>query len=156
MTIRKLRAGEDEAVRNLTVDTFYEISLAHAIEDLMGGKCGETDWRERKGSEVQADIDSNRGGVLVADADGEIVGYITCLVDHRSKIGWIHHMAVAQSHQGEGIGKQLLEAGLSYLRSEGIECCKIETMEHNEVGRKFYPAAGFTEVGRQIHYAMKL
>ncbi len=156
MTIRKLRTGEDEAVRNLTVDTFHEISLARAIEDLMGGRCGETDWQERKGSEVQSDIDSNRDGVLVADAEGVIVGYITCLVEDRSKIGWVHHMAVAESHQGKGIGKQLLEAGLHYLRSEGMECCKIETMEHNEVGRRFYPAAGFTEVGRQIHYAKKL
>jgi hypothetical protein len=32
----------------------------------------------------------------------------------------------------------------------------IETMINNPVGQHLYPACGFVEVGRQIHYAMKL
>ncbi|MBI3921999.1 MAG: GNAT family N-acetyltransferase [Armatimonadetes bacterium] len=156
MTLRKYRHGEDEKIKSLTIETFYEISIARAIEDLMGGKCGETTWQTRKGSEVQADLDANPDGVIVAEIEGEIIGYITCLIDRRSKIGWIHHIAVAALYQGKGVGKQLMEAGLDYFSSEGMQCCKIETMEHNEVGRRFYPSVGFQEVGRQIHYAMKL
>jgi hypothetical protein len=32
----------------------------------------------------------------------------------------------------------------------------IETMAGNEVGQHLYPSCGFTEVARQIHFAMKL
>jgi hypothetical protein len=33
---------------------------------------------------------------------------------------------------------------------------KIETLEQNPIGRRLYPALGFREVARQIHYAMPL
>ena len=33
---------------------------------------------------------------------------------------------------------------------------KIETLEQNVIGRHLYPAIGFVEVARQIHYAMPL
>jgi ribosomal protein S18 acetylase RimI-like enzyme len=32
----------------------------------------------------------------------------------------------------------------------------IETMENNAIGQRLYPSFGFEEVGRQIHYALKL
>jgi hypothetical protein len=33
---------------------------------------------------------------------------------------------------------------------------KIETLEQNPIGRHLYPALGFREVARQIHFAMDL
>jgi ribosomal protein S18 acetylase RimI-like enzyme len=35
-----------------------------------------------------------------------------------------------------------------------MECIRIETLEQNPVGTSFYPKLGFTEVARQVHYAM--
>jgi hypothetical protein len=32
----------------------------------------------------------------------------------------------------------------------------IETIEGNEIGEHLYPACGFAEVARQIHFALKL
>jgi len=156
MTIRKFRPQEAQTIVDLTVDTFHDVSIARQLDNLMGGHCGSTTWKDRKGDEVRSDILANPDGVLVAEEDGEVIGYITCLVDPVSRIGWVHHMGVAKAHQGEGIGRQLMGAGIEYLRREGMECCRIETTENNDVGRQFYPSVGFQEIARQIYYAMKL
>ena len=37
-----------------------------------------------------------------------------------------------------------------------MQVAKIETLEQNAVGQALYPRAGFKEVARQIHYAMRL
>ena len=45
---------------------------------------------------------------------------------------------------------------LEYFRREGLAYAMIETMAQNEVGQHLYPACGFVEVARQVHFAMKL
>ena len=48
------------------------------------------------------------------------------------------------------------EFDLAYLRGQGMEAAKIETLAQNAVGSQFYPSVGFREVARQIHYLMRL
>ena len=106
---------------------------------------------------IDADVEgSNARGVFVYEDDGEVVGYITCRIDEESRIGWIPNMAVIPDHQGKGIGRDLVTACLDYMRQRGMECAKIETLEQNAIGSRFYPDVGFREVGRQIHYLMRL
>jgi ribosomal protein S18 acetylase RimI-like enzyme len=45
---------------------------------------------------------------------------------------------------------------LEHFRRNGVECARIETLEQNPIGQHLYPAVGFREVARQIHYAMRL
>jgi len=33
---------------------------------------------------------------------------------------------------------------------------KIETMASNVIGQNLYPSCGFEEIGRQVHFAMRL
>ncbi|MGN6546994.1 MAG: GNAT family N-acetyltransferase, partial [Aureliella sp.] len=61
-----------------------------------------------------------------------------------------------QAARGRGIGRQLIEHALDYFRREGMSFAMIETMVNNPVGQHLYPACGFVEAGRQIHYAKKL
>jgi ribosomal protein S18 acetylase RimI-like enzyme len=65
-------------------------------------------------------------------------------------------MAVLPAFQGQGIGKNLVQAALDFLRRQDMECVKIETLEQNQIGSRFYPGLGFQEVARQIHYLMRL
>ena len=94
--------------------------------------------------------------VLVCEVDGRVVGYISTRTDHASKIGWIPNVAVLPEFQGRGMGKKLMQTALEHLRSRGMECAKIETLVQNQVGSRFYPAMGFEEVARQIHYVRRL
>jgi ribosomal protein S18 acetylase RimI-like enzyme len=45
---------------------------------------------------------------------------------------------------------------LDYFRAEGLEYAVIETMAQNAVGQHLYPACGFGEVARQVHFARRL
>ena len=94
-----------------------------------------------------------------ADANGDGVGDlrgITTRVDHVSKIGRIPNLSVLPEYRGKGVGKALMTAALDYFTEQGMLAAKIETLEQNPIGRRFYPQAGFVEVARQIHYAMPL
>jgi ribosomal protein S18 acetylase RimI-like enzyme len=44
----------------------------------------------------------------------------------------------------------------STLRDSSSPSAMIETMTHNPIGQHLYPSCGFEEIGRQIHYALKL
>ncbi len=54
------------------------------------------------------------------------------------------------------MGRRLIETVLARFRRLGLKQAKIETLTCNPVGRRLYPAVGFTEVVRQIHYIMPL
>jgi len=49
-----------------------------------------------------------------------------------------------------------MQTALDYLRDQGMECAKIETLAQNPIGSHFYPSVGFEEVARQIHYVKRL
>jgi ribosomal protein S18 acetylase RimI-like enzyme len=96
-------------------------------------------------------------GVFVAeDEDGAVIGYVTTRLDRTSGIGWIPNLAVDPAHQRRGLGRKLLERAVRFLRESGMAVAKIETLVQNPIGQKLYPDLGFTEVARQIHYAMRL
>jgi ribosomal protein S18 acetylase RimI-like enzyme len=120
------------------------------------GQFGERSWSERKCAAIEADCAVQPEGVLVAEIQQEIVGYITIRFDTPSAIGWIANLAVAPHCQGSGIGRALLNEGIALCRDNGMQIVKIETLEHNEVGRHLYPSLGFTELARQVHYALDL
>ncbi|MFP6902918.1 MAG: GNAT family N-acetyltransferase, partial [Verrucomicrobiia bacterium] len=63
---------------------------------------------------------------------------------------------VAASARGHGIGRALIEHALDYFRKENLAYVVIETMETNPIGQTLYPATGFQEIARQVHYAQRL
>lgn len=153
--IRKYREQDREILKEITIICFDGVSIDQNIESMFGRIGGRT-WQWRKKRHIDADIDANPNGIFVAEANGEVVGYITTRVDAESKIGWIPNMAVLPAYQGQGIGKKLMQVALDYLRQKGMEYAKIETLDQNEIGKRFYPKTGFREVARQIHYLMPL
>jgi GNAT superfamily N-acetyltransferase len=155
--IRPYRESDRSILRELTVAAFEGVSIDHAIDQALGPIAGR-DWRWRKARHVDDDLDTPGGEIAVAeDTDtGQPVGYVSMRVDRESLIGLIPNLAVAATVRNQGLGRQLLEHALQRLREEGMTIAKIETLEHNPVGRYLYPSVGFREVCRQIHFAMPL
>ena len=85
-----------------------------------------------------------------------MIGYITTWIDPDASTGFIPNLALAASSRGQGIGRQLIEHALQFFRERQLAFARIETLDQNEVGRHLYPALGFREVARQIHYGMTL
>jgi len=153
--IRSFQASDAEVLKEIIVLAFDGVSMDQNMERIFG-QVGPTTWQQRKHRHMEADILANPEGIFVAEDQGKVVGFITARLDPVTRIGWIVNMAVRPKHQGRGIGKQLLAKILDYLRAQGMEYAKIETLEQNEVGKVFYPKAGFQEIARQIHYLMEL
>ena len=153
--IRNYKPSDLQTLRQITTICFEKVSIDKNIEDRFG--CiGDVGWEERKMSHIDDDAAANPDGIFVAEVDGEIAGYITTRLNLSTRIGGIPNLAVLPQFQRRGIGRQLIEKALTHLQVEGMLYARIETLEQNPVGTSFYPAMGFTEIARQIHYIQPL
>ncbi|MBI3879116.1 MAG: GNAT family N-acetyltransferase [Verrucomicrobia bacterium] len=155
LTIRCFRPADLETLRRITVEGFDGIAIDQHVEEKFGVQAGR-DWRWRKARHVDEDVAANPAGVFVAEEDGKVLGWISTRVDHETKKGRVPNLAVDAAARGRGLGRKLIEHALDYFRREGMAFAVIETMVNNPVGQHLYPSCGFAEVGRQIHYAVKL
>jgi len=91
------------------------------------------------------------GAILVADAEGEILGFLHL---ERSRHGFGEvAMAVAPGHRGRGIGTALLAAAIDTARAEGMHKLSLSVFAHNEDAIGLYRKLGFVEEGRRVkHY----
>ena len=80
---------------------------------------------------------------LVARRDGEVAGFVVCTFSDYgiTRSGQIDELAVAENAQGEGIGRELLDACEAWLTAEGIEVVFVSVGEGAD---GFYKALGFT------------
>lgn len=155
MLIRPYRPEDLDILRTMTVAAFEGVSIDHNIERKFG-LINERNWLWRKGRHVDADAAAQPDGIFVVEFDGKVGGYISTRLDRQSGIGWIPNLVVAPGLRGQGLGRRLIEHALNYFRSMGMSLAKIETLDQNPIGQHLYPACGFQEVARQIHYVMKL
>lgn len=155
ISIRHYRPEDLEILRRITVDSFGSVALDQMLEDRLGIWNGR-DWRARKADHIDDDCTTNPGGCFVAEKDGEILGYITARIDPVNSIGRIPNLAVVEAARGLGLGRRLIHHALDYFRSQGMKVAKIETMASNMIGQSLYPSCGFEEIGRQVHFAMRL
>lgn len=155
LVLRNALPAEIQLLRQLTVDSFGGVNIEEGVERSLGVLNGR-DWKWRKARHIDADFQSNPEGIFVAEHEGILVGYVTTTLDREAGKGRIPNLVVSASMRGRGLGRQLIEHALEYFRREGMAYAVIETLEQNEVGRHLYPACGFVEVARQIHYARAL
>lgn len=88
-------------------------------------------------------LQRNPGLSFVAIVEPEIVGTVLC--GHDGRRGLIHHLVVAPEHRRKGVGRELLNVGLSGLRRHGIQKCHLLVFGNNEGGLTFWRAAGAAE-----------
>lgn len=79
--------------------------------------------------------------VIIYKKDKNIIGLITLFsANTEGKIGLI---AVAEEFRGQGIGNQLLQAGMTVGRQEGLDMLEIGTQKVNEAAMGLYQKVGF-------------
>lgn len=75
--------------------------------------------------------------------EGELlVGAVLC--GHDGRRGFIHHLAVAESHRRQGVGRMLVEQCLAGLRQEGIDKCHLFVYRRNTSAQAFWEESGWT------------
>ena len=80
---------------------------------------------------------------FVARAGGEIVGAL--MVSNDGRRGYLHHLAVAESSRGAGLGRKLVDASLAALAAAGIVKCHVMVFADNDPAADFWRAVGFAE-----------
>ncbi|HEX4120113.1 MAG TPA: GNAT family acetyltransferase [Verrucomicrobiae bacterium] len=79
---------------------------------------------------------------FVATAGDAVVGTVMAGYDgHR---GWLYSVAVAPSHQRQGIGTRLLRHAEQALIRKGCVKINLQIMEGNESVMKFYDSLGYS------------
>jgi len=87
--------------------------------------------------------------VLVAERDGEVVGYTYAGVEGvdymslRGPAGVLYDIVVDPAHRGHGIGRLLLEATVAALREKGSPRVVLSTAQQNEAAQHLFEHAGF-------------
>jgi GNAT superfamily N-acetyltransferase len=87
-------------------------------------------------------IEDAAGGAMVwRDGRGEIAAFNMV---HRSGVeGWMGPLAVRTEYQGSGVGKEVVERGIAWLKKEGVSVIGLETMPRTMDNIGFYSALGF-------------
>lgn len=153
MIIRKYKEADRDTIKHITVICFEHVTVEANIEKQFGTIAGK-DWKWRKARHIDWDIKANADGIFVAEEQGQVIGYITTRIDNESTIGWIPNLAVLPEFQKSGIGRKLIDQSIQYCQEKGMEYVRIETLDQNKVGLRFYPKYGFQEVARQVHFIM--
>lgn len=96
----------------------------------------------------------DESGFLVADRDGEVVGYVVGDVtpNFGRDIGHVKDLAVAPESRRRGIGRSLLVRALATLIADGAETVKLEVRESNEAAGALYRDLGFEPTRRVPRY----
>jgi len=152
---REFRPDDLARIKAITVAAFDGVSIDRNIDDVLG-PAARQDWRQRKARHLDADLAREAALIFVAEVDQVVAGYISTWIDRQASQGFIPNLAVDKPWRGIGIGRGLIDRALAHFRAQHVAQARIETLDQNEVGKKLYPAVGFREVARQIHYCMNL
>lgn len=104
-------------------------------------------WADRAFRAVMARPDAS---LLVAAADGEVVGYAALW--REGPDAELGDLAVAEDRRRSGLGTTLVEAAAAEAGDRGADRIFLQVRQSNGAARALYRAAGFRTVGRKRGY----
>jgi ribosomal protein S18 acetylase RimI-like enzyme len=87
--------------------------------------------------------------ILVAEQDGEVLGYAYAGVEGRDYMslrgpaGVLYDIVVDPAHREHGVGRMLLDATLAALVARGVPQVVLSAAERNETAQRLFARAGF-------------
>ena len=96
---------------------------------------------EDSAAELDSYIDAGR--VLVAVADGEVVGHLQLTGTGDPRQVEIKNMAVRETRQGHGIGRRLIQAAVDLAAAEAVTTILVATATADIGNLRFYQRQGF-------------
>jgi ribosomal protein S18 acetylase RimI-like enzyme len=85
------------------------------------------------------------GRVLVAVAEGELLGYISAEFYEWNRLGQIQGLIVDNQWRGQGIATRLVREIEKFMKRKWARGIHVDTPVNNELGRKFYTWLGYQE-----------
>lgn len=133
--------------------------VATAVASLLAEVGGRIPARAEMEAEVQALLDDPQGGsVLIAEADGAIVGVLTASWQRAIHVPGVYatvqDLWVDEAWRSRGVGAELVEAIASQARSRGVSRLEVglprETFAAIASTESFYKRNGFEPLGPRM------
>lgn len=143
-TIRKATIEDLGSISKLNKELFeYEIKYGDEYSQ---------DWTYSEGAQsyFKRRIESERGIVLVAEVDGEVVGYMLSFIADYSyrlpaTIAEIENTFIREEFRGKRIGKKLAEETKRIAKEKGAKRLKVIATLKNTRGIEFYHSIGLKD-----------
>ena len=81
--------------------------------------------------------------VLVQDMSGLLVA--TAIVGEDAHPGWVHYLATDPAHQGNGLGRTMMDAAENWLARRGVWKIQLLVREDNTAVKRFYEHLGYRD-----------
>ena len=122
----------------MTVVPMAERHLAALAE--IEKACFHAPW-----SEAMLREELGKGIFLVAERDGQAIGYVGCqtVLDE----GYITNVAVSPDCRRQGVGRALIAELVQRARAQGLSFVTLEARASNAPAIALYECAGFVRVG---------
>jgi ribosomal protein S18 acetylase RimI-like enzyme len=101
------------------------------------------------GSFLATQLEEPNVVVLVAERDGEVIGYTYAGVEGwdymslRGPAAVLYDIVVDPAQRGRGVGRMLLDATLEALEGRGVPRVVLSTADRNESAQRLFARAGF-------------
>jgi [ribosomal protein S18]-alanine N-acetyltransferase len=82
--------------------------------------------------------------LLVAEAEGAVVGYMLSHLDIEKKAGWLLSLGVLPAHRGKRIGENLMSATMALMEAKGVGMLYLTVHPDNAAGISIYTRLGFS------------
>lgn len=90
--------------------------------------------------------------VLVAEADGSALGYITCHLRDSENEARIGLLGIDQGVHGQGIGSSLVLSALDWFSAHGEDRVNVVTQGRNIAAQRLYQRCGFLTLSTRLWY----
>jgi ribosomal protein S18 acetylase RimI-like enzyme len=101
------------------------------------------------GSFLGTQLEEQNIVILVAERDGDVIGYTysgvegTDYMSLRGPAGVMYDIVVDPDHRQQGIGRMLVDATLEALKKKGAPRVVLSTAERNAAAQRLFDRAGF-------------
>ncbi len=146
---RQAIEADRETIVELCVRAYADVRAQHPGEIL------DRIWEDWK-ADLLNTIDIKR--VIIAEIDGEVVGFASYKLDDATRIGTVDDNAVLPRYRGRGVGRQMLARVLAIMKAAGMEFAQVSTglEESYAAARSMYERQGFAPLHRSVTYSKKL
>jgi len=127
--------------RPADLQTLYEIDQACFPPGISYSRAEIAGFIGRRGSRT-----------WVAEADGEIVGFLTADRHPLMRLGHVITVDVVEAWRRRGVGSVLMDAAEEWAREEGFVAISLETGENNLAAQAFYEARGYSRYEKRERY----
>jgi ribosomal protein S18 acetylase RimI-like enzyme len=124
------------SIESMTIDHYDEVIALWEESENIG--LSSADERES----IRLYLIRNPAMSFVAKENDHIVGAALC--GHDGRRGYLHHLAVKESHRKRGIGTKLAERCMESLSNDGIQKCHLFVFHTNKKGKTFWEKIGWS------------